>query len=253
MAEAGFQSSVHTVDARNAQLDLIFEGHPEVFLVGSVARAAIVGHDASVDKGRIAGVRDVDVCSVNGDDLQLSDVERTPFPVDIALNGLITMNSDGTTANVLFDRHRPDVSVELPGVVFEPYWVTANGVLRRTFHPDTMLNLHRVSNTDRPKDKKNLAEFRRQLEGVQYQHLPQAIFEPLEELSAMVDNDTALSGRRRLEYMRSFYFYYLPRPVRSVVGPVLTHLKHRLAAPNRGTDREVPRLSTPSANRRAAI
>jgi hypothetical protein len=228
MAEATFNPAMHTVEARAEQLDRIFAGNPDAVLVGSTARAAILGEDPSLSKGWRFGVRDIDIATVERETIDLSVEDSMPFPVDIALEGLIRVNQARSIASVQFEAIRPDIQIELPAQVFEPYPVKLAGQKINTFHPDTMRHIHRIYNTGRHKDKASLAYFNNGLVGINYVPIPDKVFEPLDELHELVKKETVLRRQRTIEYWQSVYFDCVPLPVRLATTPILKYIKHRV-------------------------
>src|ERR1022692_2140157 len=127
MAVEVYDPNVHIEAARIAQLERIFVGS-DLFLAGSLARAAVTGAKApEICTGKTGSVRDIDVIYGQEGEISLSAEAMSPFPVDIALNGLLRIRPSEAQSRVLFDNRRPDVFVELPSEVFEPYAVRVGG------------------------------------------------------------------------------------------------------------------------------
>lgn len=228
-----FAPELHTQEAFANQLSYIREQFPEGIVVGSVGRAALTGVELPVLRTRWpAEIRDIDLTTVDGK-LPTGVEDTTPFPVDRALAGQITLSNRGDSATVCFDARRPDVSVELPASVFEPREATYRNTRIQTFHPDTMRHLHRINHSGRRKDKRNLEIFEQQLESLNYATIPDHVFEPLDELRELVRKDPHLRSQYMIERLQAWYTSYVPHPVRAVLTPRLVRLKHALGLSGR--------------------
>jgi hypothetical protein len=224
-----FNPTLHTFEARTEQIDNVLQSHPDAVLMGSVARAALVGVDIALNSGRCSrAVRDLDFTAVSGNPLELSDEDQTPFPVDNLLPGLIRVNSQSNTASVLFHAERPDIAVEFPASVFEPFPVRIDDIEARTFHPDVMRRLHLIMDNNRPKDQKNRSNFEAALAHIDYPKLPDATFAPLEDLKQMVQADEELRKRRAAARLQVKYHRVVPDGVRESLRPVMQIAKHRM-------------------------
>lgn len=209
---------IHTPDARRKQINNIIELNPDVAIVGSVARAAILGYDIPTLKEG-AYVRDVDVVSRGDTGVDLStDKSSAPFPIDIILMNLITIT--GGVANIRYREDRPDISIDLPAEIFDLYKVkTLYGPIQ-TLHPDTLLNIHRIIGTYNPRVCRNLAEFRRGLEEIRYSKIPKKVFDPLTELQYMALRDPELRSQKLVEQIMALYDYFAPALVRKTLKPI---------------------------------
>jgi len=222
-----FQPDVHTHEARETQLKLIAQEHPEALLIGSVARAALLGGAASVNKGYLGRtVRDLDVTTTNGFEASLTQEEQYPFPVDNAIPQLVQVSENEDKATVMYDVRRPDVSVEMPASLFAPYPIMVGCVALSTYHPDTMRHLHLIQNNRRPKDAASLSNFEKALQSVDYTKIPDREFDPLYELVDMVLADPALRRQRAYERMHAVYLRKIPVSVRSLGRPLVRAVKH---------------------------
>lgn len=212
--------SVHTFDARRSQIHDLMAHNPHAIVAGSIARAAVLGFEMPTRK-KGAYVRDIDVVSTEESGISLdSDISRGPFPVDVLLRGLIVVK--GGVANIRYRADRPDVSVDLPAEVFEPYPVNVSGSRLQTLHPDTLLNIHRVIGTYNPRIWKNLKEFRNMLEAKQYKRIPDVVFDPLTELQRMASQDPELRKQKMTEQVMALYGYFVPPRIRSTLKPLAT-------------------------------
>jgi hypothetical protein len=209
---------IHTPEARGKQISTILELNPDAAIVGSVARAAILGYDMPTLKEGLY-VRDVDVVDRGVATINLSGEDSiTPFPVDIILDGLITIA--GGVANIKYRMDRPDVSIELPADIFDLYKVmTPRGVIQ-TLHPDTLLNIHRIIGTYNPRVCRNLIEFRNGLRNVSYNKIPPKVFDPLSELQSMALKDPDLRSQKLVEQIMALYDYFTPALVRKSLKPI---------------------------------
>jgi hypothetical protein len=234
MAEIRYSPEAHTLAALLAQLDVLTSGHPEALVVGSIGRAAILG-DQITPRSRWGLVRDIDLTTTTGRPLVFSPEESTPFPADSSLEGLIVVDRTRATAVVRYDARRPDVFVELPAEVFAPFPTSIGSLPVKTFHPDTMCNLHRIYGTGGPGATRIYRELDRRLQQATYPRLPDRWFEPLAELAGMVAADPQLRLQRRLEHLQDRYFDTVPFPVRRWMDPLLASVKHTFIMSGRRT------------------
>lgn len=209
---------IHTPEARGKQISTILELNPDAAIVGSVARAAILGYDVPTHKEGLY-VRDVDVVDRGVAPIELNGEGSTaPFPVDIVLDGLVTLT--GGVANIKYRKDRPDVFVELPADIFDLYKIpTPRGAIQ-TLHPDTLLNVHRIIGTYNPRVWRNLVEFRRGLKSVSYNKIPAKVFDPLSELQSMALKDPELRGQKVVEQIMALYDYFAPALIRKSLKPI---------------------------------
>lgn len=230
MTTAVFNPELHDESARNAQLERIFEAHT-VFLVGSLARAGVLGRDLPSPQKGFGSVRDIDVASGYGGNITLAPDEARPFPVDVAMNGLLRIKPGQTHSQVLFDNRRPDVSVDIPSEAFEPYRIVVGGIEVETLHPDTLLNIHYLRAL-RPKDLVSGIRFKRDLERLDYTPLPAVYFQPLDELRQMVCDDPKLKVQQKIERLQGVYAM-VPASVRRYTTPGLRKVKRRFVPAER--------------------
>lgn len=242
-----YNPNLHTPETRESQLAEIGERHPEAVIVGSVGRAAILGYDLPVNKGLFGReARDIDLTATTGRLIPIVEADRRPFPAENALKQLIRSDSARSFTTVFFDPSRPDISVELPSVVFEPFETKVGSININTFHPDTLRRLHLICNSKRRKDRESIPEFERALEATDYPRLPDEYFEPLTELRELVANDSELRHQYRNERLLTLYGTYVPAPVRDVLRPIARPL--RKAAGVIGRDEEEVPQSPPLAD-----
>lgn len=223
--------SVHTFESRREQVDRVVSGDSSAVIVGSVARCALLGYEVPTLKEQ-AFARDIDVTSITGESAKLPSNEASaPFPLDRVFLGLITV--DGNTANVRYRKERPDISVELPAEVFEPYTVQVAGMKFQTFHPDTLLNVHRIVGTYNPRVWANLRSFRRGLQSQSYTRIASTTFEPLNELQRMAAGDSELRKQKLTEQVMALYDYFAPAYVRHALQPLASRLLRNLGVETR--------------------
>lgn len=230
-----YNQHLHTPEARESQLAAISERHPQILIVGSVGRAAVLGASLSTSKGRLRPeTRDIDLTSTDGGLVPLTDEDNYPFPVDNALRQLIRSSVAEPYATVVFSPDRTDVSVELPSIVFEPYQTKVGSIAINTFHPDTLRRLHLICNSRRPKDVASIAGFDRALIDTDYQRLPDRYYAPLYELQHMVMNDPELRLKYRNERILTLYGTYIPAPIRALMRPIARPLRKAVGIFDRG-------------------
>ncbi len=223
-----YEQDIHTTEARNNQIDAILGSTPELLVVGSVGRHALIGQDISPNKDGFA--RDIDVTAIS------SSVQPTmntfgPFPKDHILQGLIDVV--GSTATVCYRADRPDVAVTMPSEVFEPYPITIGSMRCFTFHPDTLLNIHRIVGTYNPRVEANIKQLRVSLQTVDYAHIPSDRFEAFRELQQLALKDPELRKQKLLEQLMALYDYFAPAAVRSSLQPITAHILDHLKAESR--------------------
>lgn len=213
-----YNPSAHTLEARREQIDRVVSSDLDVIVVGSVGRKAILGSQPPLVKTK-RFVRDIDVTTVSGEAVPVPDPEATvPFPLDFAFKNLISV--EGDTASVKYRADRPDVAVELPAELFEPFPVTVGGISFATFHPDTLLNIHKIIGSYNPKVIADLAEFKRGLASMHYPRIAPSQFKPLRELHCLALKDPELRRQKALEQAMALYDYAAPDSVRLKLKPL---------------------------------
>jgi hypothetical protein len=211
-------SSVHTLEARREQIANIVSDNTDAIILGSVGRSAILGYEVPTIKER-RFARDIDVTTLFGNVNGFEQSTATsPFPLDFIFKGLI--NVSGDTAHVRFRADRPDISVELPSEIFEPYPVKIAGRELSTLHPDTLLNIHRVIGTYNPRVQANLTRFKQGLDSVPYARIAPSKFDPLDELQKMALRDPELRRQKLTEQVMALYDHFAPAYLRDVLSPL---------------------------------
>lgn len=235
MSEARFDPNIHTREAFTDQVGEIAAGYPDVIFVGSVGRAALVGVELAPHKRRVSPeARDIDTAFTDPRRAP-SEIEEHayPFPVDHAFYGQIVIPEGGEWATVFCDPRYPEVHSELPAEVFEPYPARYNGVSINTFHPDTMLHLHEISNSKRPKDRRNLREFEQRLDRERHLRIPDHYFESLQEMHDEIKDHPELCLYQRVERAQELYKHAVPLAVRERLTPALKAFKQNLGLRSR--------------------
>ena len=226
MSEMLFREGVHTYEARREQIRNITETTPDARIVGSVGRMAVLGCEPDIRtdwRGRLA--RDIDVTRVEGGELDIDVAGSEPFPLDHSFSDVFAVEPGADSVEVRYDSRHPEIAVELPSTLFEPYQAEVEGLEIPTLHPDTLRNIQRVYGTNRPKDRRNIAEFEKELGKVDYPKIDASAFEPLDELQAMVRSNKSTRRQQVVEHMQSVYIFNVPYPIRRLATPFMKRAK----------------------------
>ncbi len=207
LAEA---STAQELFAEAADLSL----HSEIRIVGSVARAAMMG--VELDNHRPSGIlRDIDLIRL-GDRGGLPQV-KSGRDLDVNFERWIT--ADGS--KLVFPRD-PSLRVEVKyPEVFDPYEAKINGFTIRTLHPDVLGRINTMQLVQRPKDKVSAASYDSFLNG-QSDRMDPELLKPFDAMHAALSRRYAYRAKGTV---RGIYHELVPEATRKRV-----HITRRIPA-----------------------
>jgi hypothetical protein len=176
---------------------------PEVRIVGSVARAAIMSTSLS-DRRPNGRLRDVD--TVRFGDRGKAPQLASGREVDTGVEGWIA--SDRSHLVFPYDNNL-QVPIRHPEV-FDAYNVSRNEVTIRTLHPDVLGKTNTMPYIKRPKDKVAIATYNDFLAS-QDDHLHPELLEPFDEMEQALRHRLGYRARGTL---RNVYYLIVPESVR---------------------------------------
>lgn len=191
--------------------------HPDMRIVGSVARAAIMATPLA-NRRPTGTLRDVDV-------IRMGDREGTPElgsgrEVDTSLEKWFT--PDGS--HLVFPY---DSSLQVPirhPEVFEPYEVSRDEGIIRTLHPDVLGKINTMLYIKRPKDRQSIATYSAYL-AEQDAHMHPELLQPFDEMEQALKHRV---GYRARGIARNTYYRAVPESLRKRIQ--ISHMIPGLAA-----------------------
>ncbi len=180
----------------------LYTASPDLLILGSVARAALMGVD--LDTHRPSGVmRDIDVVRIG---------DRTGPRIGEAKNvDYLFEDWIAEDGSYLVFPHDPTLNVAIKHPeVFQPIIKEVNGVYIPLPHPDVLGKISTMQHIQRPKDKRAMAEYNHYLAGVD-KHLPDELLQPFDELKGVLSQRLGYVMRGTL---RNGYHRTVPEPIR---------------------------------------
>ncbi|MBX4190500.1 hypothetical protein KW794_00230 [Candidatus Saccharibacteria bacterium] len=220
-----YSPEAHTPQTLMRQVEGLYQRQPDIFLVGSLGRAAaydmltgVPYHEfdqSSIVRRPDGTTRDIDVVNIDPTlwFSSMNDLTR-PFTVDNFTSPRVGIeNKIGTW--VL--KSKPlGFEAELDARLMEPVHHRLLGVDVVTFHPQTHMALLGIKGDFREKDFNNKQKLQKAINNSDINLLPPELFEPFEELQESWTRDFVLRAR-------DVYRQIMPKSIHRRLTPV--HMK----------------------------